>query len=347
MKTTITLAMLAIFFSYPLAASGALIAWDSFAVNARGNDYDLGSIANENPSVGLGGFSGPWSIGTAAFEITYGGLNHPLTPGPTYEGQLVSFTSSGSVGGGKARNLYRLIDYTPSTGTYYMSLLINKGSASEPRHMFAGLGAVQGAETGVFSVEGAWIGGYNGGIWFAEGPGAHLDPVLAESNMNFNETYFMLLQYDFSTSGTDSVTATIYDSSSQIAAGPQVFGGVDLDASMGQFSLLTQDFGPNPAVDEMRFGTQLADVMVLPPNGDYDGDHDIDGQDFLVWQRGDSPTALSQSELTAWAEHYGNPVAMSASSTIPEPMSLAIILTGSVLCSLIRWPQSPNGRSRA
>ena len=55
-----------------------------------------------------------------------GGLTHPLTPGDTFDGQLISFTSDGSVGGGNARNLSRAIDYTPVDGTYYMSVLLEQ-----------------------------------------------------------------------------------------------------------------------------------------------------------------------------------------------------------------------------
>lgn len=39
--------------------------------------------------------------------------------------------------------------------------------------------------------------------------------------------------------------------------------------------------------------------------GDFDGDGDVDGRDFLAWQRGSSPTPLSSSDLTDWQGNYG------------------------------------------
>jgi len=39
--------------------------------------------------------------------------------------------------------------------------------------------------------------------------------------------------------------------------------------------------------------------------GDYDDDFDVDGLDFLKWQRGESPNPLSQSDLAAWEANYG------------------------------------------
>ena len=40
--------------------------------------------------------------------------------------------------------------------------------------------------------------------------------------------------------------------------------------------------------------------------GDFDGDGDIDGRDFLAWQRGQSPTPLSSGDLSDWHENYGS-----------------------------------------
>jgi len=39
--------------------------------------------------------------------------------------------------------------------------------------------------------------------------------------------------------------------------------------------------------------------------GDYDHDFDVDGADFLIWQQGESPNPLSQSDLAAWEANYG------------------------------------------
>jgi hypothetical protein len=57
-------------------------------------------------------------------------------------------------------------------------------------------------------------------------------------------------------------------------------------------------------------------------SGDFDGDLDVDGRDFLIWQRGGSPSSLSATDLAAWQSNYGAPLV--AVTTVPEPSSLAL-----------------------
>ena len=64
--------------------------------------------------------------------------------------------------------------------------------------------------------------------------------------------------------------------------------------------------------------------------GDFDGDTDVDGRDFLIWQRGDSPNPLSSDDLTAWQTNYGvggGPL-MANSTSIPEPGSVLMTAIG-------------------
>ena len=62
--------------------------------------------------------------------------------------------------------------------------------------------------------------------------------------------------------------------------------------------------------------------------GDFDLDGDVDGRDFLIWQRGGSPNSLSASDLADWQAYYGTgplvsalrlPPAAEAASPVPEP----------------------------
>ena len=73
----------------------------------------------------------------------------------------------------------------------------------------------------------------------------------------------------------------------------------------------------------------------LPPSmsGDFDGDGDADGRDFLSWQRGDSPYPFSVGDLADWQTHYGTG-SLSAVTAVPEPHYFALLL-GLVL--LRRW----------
>ena len=72
---------------------------------------------------------------------------------------------------------------------------------------------------------------------------------------------------------------------------------------------------------------QLSDFQAGTP-GDFDGDGDVDGQDFLTLQRLGTPTA---SNLAAWQQNYGTgspAVSTSQATTIPEPSSLLTLVLG-------------------
>lgn len=62
---------------------------------------------------------------------------------------------------------------------------------------------------------------------------------------------------------------------------------------------------------------------------DFDKDGDIDGFDFLKWQRGETHTPLSAEDLALWKSHFG----MTGSPTIPqaeavpEPSAVASFFT--------------------
>ena len=71
------------------------------------------------------------------------------------------------------------------------------------------------------------------------------------------------------------------------------------------------------------------------PAGDFDGDLDVDGFDFLAWQRGDSPNPFSGTDLAAWEANYGIAAPLAeASAAVPEPgtVALALVVLGSGLC---------------
>jgi MYXO-CTERM domain-containing protein len=53
--------------------------------------------------------------------------------------------------------------------------------------------------------------------------------------------------------------------------------------------------------------------------GDFNGSGRVDGADFLVWQRGGSPSQLSASDLTLWRTNFGRTGVTPASAAVPEP----------------------------
>jgi hypothetical protein len=67
--------------------------------------------------------------------------------------------------------------------------------------------------------------------------------------------------------------------------------------------------------EELRLGQV---VYVLP--GDFDEDLDVDGRDFLIWQRGGSPDPFSAQDLADWQLAYGTSLSGPLSAvSVPEP----------------------------
>jgi hypothetical protein len=64
--------------------------------------------------------------------------------------------------------------------------------------------------------------------------------------------------------------------------------------------------------------------------GDFDDDGDVDGVDFLRWQRSDG----AAETLTNWQGNYGMNNLTADSSLVPEPSCLVFFTTGIVYCLL-------------
>jgi hypothetical protein len=65
-------------------------------------------------------------------------------------------------------------------------------------------------------------------------------------------------------------------------------------------------------------------------SGDFDVDGDVDGNDFLVWQRGGSPNPNSAADLAQWRTNFGAGGVASAISAVPEPNAEWLVLT--IIC---------------
>jgi hypothetical protein len=69
--------------------------------------------------------------------------------------------------------------------------------------------------------------------------------------------------------------------------------------------------------------TELVEGILGTALGDFDLDGDVDGRDFLIWQRGGG---LNASDLADWKLHYGfSNMSLSAQVSLPEPTTVAMI----------------------
>jgi hypothetical protein len=78
------------------------------------------------------------------------------------------------------------------------------------------------------------------------------------------------------------------------------------------------------------------------PNADFDDDGDIDGRDFLIWQRGfgltgqndntlgdaDFSGTIDGDDLIVWQDQYGGAPPLAAAAAVPEPAVILLLLPG-------------------
>lgn len=74
--------------------------------------------------------------------------------------------------------------------------------------------------------------------------------------------------------------------------------------------------------------------LTVIPTGDYDGDGDVDGNDFLRWQRGQSPNSLGLLDLAVWQVRFGTNVPPEDLNIAPVPEPSAFLLLGMAGCLL-------------
>lgn len=128
-----------------------------------------------------------------------------------------------------------------------------------------------------------------------------------------NATLSGLIDVVLEPSYTPSGTYTILTASGTLNA-----AGLAIDPSdAGLFSL--------GVVGKSLVLTKLAGIP-----GDFDQDGDVDGRDFLVWQRN-----TSVGNLSDWKANYGQPGSL-ASVTVPEPAAWIIMLAVPSLCCCAR-----------
>ena len=73
-------------------------------------------------------------------------------------------------------------------------------------------------------------------------------------------------------------------------------------------------------------------VFIVMTPGDFDADYDVDGSDFMDWQRRFS-TSFSGTELPAWQRYYGEVNTVAASAAIPEPATTVLIASALLLAT--------------
>jgi hypothetical protein len=118
------------------------------------------------------------------------------------------------------------------------------------------------------------------------------------------------------------------------------FGSVNPGDGLQNFGLSQmqiQAAGADPGVlgiEILRFS-----IVERPDGvpGDFDGDNDVDGRDFLLWQRGESTNGgQDPGDLEDWQANYGTTGPLTAATSVPEPASLLLLASVGGLISVRR-----------
>jgi len=99
------------------------------------------------------------------------------------------------------------------------------------------------------------------------------------------------------------------------------------------------------AIWEDQFGT----IEPPPITADFDQDNDIDGTDFLIWQRGlgggttlaegdsDGSMSVDGIDFANWESMFGDTVTLLAAvQVVPEPSTLGLLLVGALASITMR-----------
>ncbi|QEG36441.1 dockerin type I domain-containing protein [Bythopirellula goksoeyrii] len=128
----------------------------------------------------------------------------------------------------------------------------------------------------------------------------------------------------------------------------------DFSNSIGAFVLDLPGLTSGLAWDDSNLLTSgvLSVVASVVENADFDEDGEVDGRDFLIWQRGfgsagslatgdaNNDGSVDAIDLGIWQNQYGTSVALASAHAVPEPVGLTLLL-----CALGAFFQLRSDRS--
>jgi hypothetical protein len=143
------------------------------------------------------------------------------------------------------------------------------------------------------------------------------------STVNLFGTQFILAGNDITSSLATNTPLTISERD-------VILSGILADGSPFSFGLWETDYANSDF-----FSSYATLTITLVGPGDFNGDGQVNGRDFLAWQRGNSPNPLSAADLADWQANYGTQP-LGAATAVPEPTASTLLLIAISFVG-VRW----------
>ncbi len=226
-------------------------------------------------------------------------------------------------------------DPNSATSQWFFNLADNSANLDAQNGGFTVFGRVVGSGMGVVDSIAA-LDRVSAGGAFTDLPVLDFDAVIAQGNA-FNSDVVLI----------NSVTEL------SLPDGDYDFDG-DVDGddflvwqnTLGSTTEAEADGNGNGIVDAADLAIWQAGMSSFS-DGDYDFDSDVDGDDFLVWQKtfgstinlgadGNNNGIVDAADLAIWEAEFGTTPAIAAATGIPEPATLGLVVLGTTLLLGIR-----------
>lgn len=259
------------------ASQAAIIASDDFLTGGPTDNYAATNLNGQVKTAGTTGYytavaagsqTPGWASGTGAFTAAVGGLTHLFSANPA------GANDGRTVATGNANNRIQYRDFvstTPPPSTdYYFSALMSKSAVALPGASYVGLSTSRVAGQNAATPAGGMFIGFSAStisLFYNDGTAMVTKSLVTTASMSL--TYMATLHYNTT---TGLLTPSVYDSTGALVNNPATDAVTATLAAtdMGAFHYtISSGFGtgsPTLAYDQLRFGTELTDVMIPEPS---------------------------------------------------------------------------------
>jgi len=255
----------------------------------------------------------------------------------------MAFSATTNVVGDVMNNAAGTIISTGGTTTFFDDVLndgvirTNKNSFTVYYGSYSGTGVNMGTGTVIMEADvkpgsSPGIAAFGGDLAFGPTAGLEIEISGLLAGSEFDQiTVAGSLDLDgtLNVSLIDGFTLSLYDEFLIADVGGALAGQF---MGLGEGSLVGNYNGTDLFVSYQAGDGNDVALLATGLSGDFDFDRDVDGNDFLLWQRDPSVGSLSD-----WEANYGSVVPISVTSTtVPEPSTFALLILGTTMITTRR-----------